>query len=246
MMLIQTVVLLALATAPEVGTPLLAPSPLPPPPPPAALAPVPLPAPAQLAPPAPPLEEDVPRAAPDLEVSGPAAVESAVVTEEPRRPMFGVQAEAGVPEGIGGALVFRPWYFVRAHLAVVTNTAAPGIGGGITLIPFRFYVTPTATFEAGHLFEGDLTGSISAVVQKANLPQGTFERVSYDYFTGHLGLEFGAPDRFVVALKGGVSRVNASLRSDPKQVSSSTTVDPGEVKLGLTIPSAKLSLLLFF
>lgn len=243
---LSALLIATLAAVPEVGTPLLAPLPLP--------GSVPAVGSPQLVAPAPLLPEVASRevSAPSKPVEAaspakPAAAESAQVEDksEPRHPMFGAQIEAGLPEGFGGSLIFRPWYFVRAHVGGVTNTAAGGILGGITLIPFRWYLTPTLSGEIGHLFEGNLNGTLSSVLNKAEVPEGMLDRVSYTYYSAQLGLEIGAPDRFIVYLRGGVSRVEAAFQG-PKQVKGNTTVDPGVVNVGMTIPSAKVGLLLYF
>lgn len=230
--LLVAVLTAAADPVPPVGTPLLTLEPIEAPPPPVGT-------PLLVLAPIEPAATDAPRAAP-----APAASVSAP-SEEPRRPWFGAQVDAGLPEGFGGSLVFRPWYFVRAHLGGVTNTAAGGIRGGLSLIPFRWYLTPALTGEIGHLFEGDLNGTVASVLQNAHVPDGMLDKVSYTFYSAQLGLEIGAPDRFVFYVRGGVSRVAAVLRGPPRQ-NGSTTVDAGEVHLDMTIPSAKLGLLLYF
>ncbi|MGC4114557.1 MAG: hypothetical protein QM765_08090 [Myxococcales bacterium] len=178
--------------------------------------------------------------------SAPASAAAQVEAKaEPRRPMFGAEIDAGLPEGFGASLIFRPWYFIRLHAGGVTNVASGGIRGGLTLIPFHWYVTPTFGTEVGHLFEGNMNGTLSSFLTGSKLPAGTLDRVSYTYYSAHLGLEFGAPDRFIVYLRGGLSRVEA-VAQGPKQVNGTTTVDPGAVNLAITIPSAKIGLLLYF
>jgi hypothetical protein len=154
--------------------------------------------------------------------------------------------DGGIPEGIGASAVFLPFRFLRLQLGIVTNTASAGIRGGVTIVPFRFVITPTLTAEAGHLFEGDLTGAAQTFLGRTTLPDGLFQKVSYDFFTGQLGVEIGSPDRFLVYLRAGVSRVNVSMQGASKEVSSTTTIEPGTLNVGLTIPSAKLGLLLYF
>jgi len=251
---LSALLLASLVSLPPVGTPLLSPQPLPS----GGGAPSAVGSP-QLVAPSPLRLEDVPArevtepsksaepakaepGSPAAPGEGAGQVESAA---EPRRPMLGAQIDAGLPEGFGASLVFRPWYFVRAHVGGVTNTASGGILGGVTLIPFRWYLTPTLSGEIGHLFEGNLNGTLSPILDKAQIPEGALDRVSYTYYTAQLGLEIGAPDRFVVYLRGGVSRVDATMQG-PKKVNGNTTVDPGPVNVGVTIPSAKVGLLLYF
>jgi hypothetical protein len=249
---LSTLLLVSLVAVPPVGTPLLAPQPITPP----VGAPQ-LVAPAPLLVDVPARDVDEPAkpatepAKPSAEPAQPATIGTIASSGQvessaaPSHPMFGAEIDAGLPEGFGGSLVFRPWYFVRAHVGGVTNTASGGIRGGVTLIPFRWYLTPTLSGEIGHLFEGNLNGTLSSFLNKAEMPEGMLDRVSYTFYTAQLGLEIGAPDRFIVYLRGGLSRVEAVLRGPP-QVKGNTTVDPGPVNVGLTIPSAKLGLLLYF
>ncbi|MBI5549837.1 MAG: hypothetical protein HY901_38615 [Deltaproteobacteria bacterium] len=239
MSFLQALALAALTATPPVGTPLLPPPPLSP-----SISSIPpIGTPLLTFEPISSFESVDGAATSAMEVSGES--DGRTPTEE-RQPWFGAQIDAGLPEGFGGSLLFRPWYFLRANFGVVTNTAAAGIRGGLTLIPFRFYVTPTLGFEAGHLFEGDLNGTLQAILSEAEMPEGMLERVSYSFYSGHLGLELGAPDRFVVYLRGGLSRVDATLQGTVQQLSGSAYLDPGEVHVELTIPSAKLGMLLYF
>jgi hypothetical protein len=236
---VHAFLLLATLAAPPVGTPLLAPAPIVP------AVGTPLLAPASI---------DVPRAQPGPAVVPPStdkpaalAVAVAEASEpEARHPWIGAQVDVGLPQGIGASVVFRPWYFLQLHLGAVTNTTSGGLTGGLTVVPFRYVIVPTIGFEAGHLFDGNLTGIVSAALGKPSLPEGLLDRLSYDFYTGHLGVEIGAFDRVVFYLRAGISRVNAKLHSSSPQTSGSSSLDPGDVHVNLTIPCAKLGILVYF
>jgi len=206
---------LIIAAAPPVGTPLLAPQPMeaqaasvPPVGSPELVAPLPL--------------QETPQPTP---------------TPEPRSPWLGAELDAGLPDGFGASVVLRPWYFVRLHLGGVTDLASGGIRAGLTLAPFHFAVTPILSGELGHLFEGDLSKPLATILGNIEVPDGVLEHVSYTFYSAHLGVEVGAPDRVVIYLRGGISRVEATLRRNS---------DPKEEQWGATIPSAKLGIRVYF
>ena len=171
---------------------------------------------------------------------------AATSQSDARRPWVGATLDAGIPEGFGASVVVLPFRWLRVHASVVTNTANVGVRGGLTIVPFRYYIVPVIGGELGHMFDGDLTATVQTVLGNTKLPDGLFKKVNYDFYTAYLGVEIGAPDRFIVYLRGGISRVNASLQGVVKQVNSQTQLDPGELKVGLTIPSAKAGVLLYF
>lgn len=122
------------------------------------------------------------------------------------RSTFGVAIDAGVPDGVQAAVMFRPWSFLRAHAGGGYNLVSPGIRGGLTLIPLDTIFRPTFSFEAGRYF----TGNLHNVDKLIALGEMRETRVGYDWASAHLGLEvdWGGGAFFI---QGGVTRIFASV-----------------------------------
>jgi len=119
---------------------------------------------------------------------------------------WGLQIDAGAPSGFSAALVWRPWTFLRVNGGVGYDLAALGLKGGVTLLPFHWAVTPTLGFEGGHFFEGDFSNPPFGTITNASL-KILAKQFSYDYVSADLGLEFGAQNRFVFYVRGGITQI---------------------------------------
>jgi hypothetical protein len=119
---------------------------------------------------------------------------------EDDRSIFGLQFDAGAPDGAQASLVIRPWSWIRAHAGAGHNLIGPGVRGGLTLIPFDTTVRPIFSFELGRFFEGD----VPAIGEMKDM------RVRYDYGSARGGLEadWGGGAFFIEA---GVTKVLAHL-----------------------------------
>lgn len=170
-----------------------------------------------------------------------------VALDDERHPFFGVQVHAGLPDGFGASLVLRPWRALRLHGGGLTNTLSSGLTGGVTLSPFDTIIAPTLTAEAGFLSEADLTPTLRWA-SKEPLPDGELASGSYRFYSAHLGLEIGAPRRFVFFVRAGLSRVDATLTIQPREVGTGETaarLEPGEMAVHLTMPSARAGFTLY-
>jgi hypothetical protein len=115
---------------------------------------------------------------------------------------LGLQLDLGAPDVSGLSLVFRPYRFVRLEAGGNFNVLSGGLHGGVTVLPFHWGVVPTLHFEYGHMFDGDASsyaGSSASASTKLALKQ-----IGYDYADAQLGLEFGAQNRFVFFVRGGL------------------------------------------
>lgn len=150
------------------------------------------------------------------------APKSAYGSDEDDRSIFGLMLDVGAPDGAQGALVVRPWSWIRAHAGGGHNFIGPGVRGGLTLIPFDFALRPIFSFELGRYFEGDVP------------PIGEMKelRVRYDYGSARGGLEvdWGGGAFFIEA---GVTKVLARL-SMP-DVSVNADVLAPSAKLGFIV-----------
>lgn len=158
---------------------------------------------------------------------------------------LGLGLDAGVPDGAALTVVGRPWYFLRLHGGVAHNVASAGVHGGLSLIPFKFYVTPAVTLEGGQFFRaGTLIDSIHVDPQAADLAK----RVTYRYVNLHLGLEFGSPRSFTFYLHAGLSRLWGTVHDITGLLSNNGVqgLTAGDAAVVATLPSAKVGFFFYF
>lgn len=166
-------------------------------------------------------------------------------------PRFGLLLDAGIPDGLGASIVYRPIKLVRLHAGATHNFVAPGVRAGATLVPFHFFVTPTATVEAGHYFEGDANWIVRVLSDNPDFENATLKRVSYDYANGQLGLEFLSQNRFLIYVHAGVSYFRALAKDFQKSIeedgsSSGEDVKASDPVIRIVGPSAKAGLIVYF
>jgi hypothetical protein len=170
-----------------------------------------------------------------------------VVTEDAPTHV-GLWVDAGVPDGAGVSLVFRPMSWLRLHAGATHNDVAPGIRGGVSFVPWSGIVTVSVTVEGGHYFEGNANSLARLVLGDAAFNSAYLQKVNYDYVNGHLGLEIGSQRRFVFFIHGGMSQVWGTVHSFEAGLQSSGgtsyTASPASVRA--LMPSAKVGFVLFF
>ena len=165
-------------------------------------------------------------------------IPSAAADREPSTRWLGVTVDAGVPDGMAASVALRPWHWLRLQAGGLHNTISPGLRGGVSLVPFYFWITPSLTLEAGHYFDGDATWIARRLTPNRNLDP-LFRNVGYDFGNAHLGLELGSPRSVSFFLRAGISYAKMTGINDP-------TIQAGDVPLSGVIPSAKLGLLIYF
>lgn len=148
--------------------------------------------------------EDAAAPAAEAEVKAP-------VLEEDELSQFGLMLDAGLPDGVNLAAVYRPWYWLRAHAGMGYNMIAPGFRGGVSLIAFDYWVTPTLVLEAGQYLEGDASKWVGQLTSGGG-ESAILQRISYRYAHAHLGLEFGS-DNFTFYIHGGPVLLDTTLRT---------------------------------
>jgi hypothetical protein len=171
----------------------------------------------------------------------------------PALPKIGLMADAGLPDGVNGSLVFRPARWVRAHVGGGYNMISSGVRGGVTLAPFGW--GPSLSLEGGHYFDGNANGLARKFAGADFKDSAVLERVGYDYANAHLGLELGYR-RVTFYLHGGMSYIRASIHNVDTLVQSqsmsngftneqtqfSVKQDP---VIKAFVPSAKLGLIVY-
>jgi hypothetical protein len=163
-----------------------------------------------------------------------------------RWPLVGAMVDVGVPDGLIGSLVVRPWKWVRAYGGAGTNSVSKGWRGGLALIPFG--AGPSLSVEYGSYGQGDANGLVRSVAGGEWSGSPLLSKLEYSYANAHAGLEFGGK-RFTFFVHGGVSRVWAQLHTSGATLGntgSDTVVQVSQdPKLKAFGSSLKIGLILF-
>ncbi len=166
--------------------------------------------------------------------------------EAPRR--YGMMFDVGVPDGATLAVVMRPVRAIRIDAGISYNGVSHGVRGGITLVPFATWFTPTVSLDAGHYAEGDANPLARLVTGDPMYSSAALSRVGYDYADAQLGLELGRK-RFTFYLRAGATRVTGSLHDLGAVVGDmpkSPVTFGSDPALTVTALSARLGFVLYF
>ncbi|HVU52289.1 MAG TPA: hypothetical protein VHL80_16460 [Polyangia bacterium] len=172
-------------------------------------------------------------------------------------PSIGIMADAGIPDGMQGSLVWRPWKALRMSFGGGYNMISKGVRVGATLLPFGR--GPSGTLEIGHYFEGNANTTAAKVfgpgiVSSAFGP--SLERVGYDFVNAHLGLDFGYK-RATFFIHGGLSYLQGHLYNVDAIFNNTPSIN-GQNSSGLQVtvpqgadvkvigPSGKIGLIVYF
>jgi hypothetical protein len=163
---------------------------------------------------------------------------------------FGLLLDAGVPDGLGVSLAFRPAHWLRLQLGVLENTASAGVRAGVTWLPLDYWITPTLTLEGAHYFEGNANSLVRRFSNNLGADKSILNDFNYDFVNAHVGLEIGGR-RFAFYLRVGESYVSTTLRNvQPflqQQATGNVVVESAQnIKASYRGPSAKLGFVLYF
>ncbi|HVR61679.1 MAG TPA: hypothetical protein VMU50_07250 [Polyangia bacterium] len=125
-------------------------------------------------------------------------------------PAIGLMVDAGLPDGMNGALIYRPTSWLRTHAGGSYNMISTGVRAGVTLIPFGS--GPSLTLEGGHYFDGNANGLARKFAGATYKDNALLERFGYDYANAHLGLEFGS-ERVTFYIHGGMSFIRTTVHN---------------------------------
>jgi hypothetical protein len=125
-------------------------------------------------------------------------------------------------------LVVRPWHWLRLSVGGMTNSVSAGGRAGVLLAPLHRVLTPTLSAEVGRFLDGDANQTAAWVLKNPAFHSDLLTHVGYTFFDTMLGFEVGAPDRWVISLRAGISDViaspgfSASMTQWAQQLSQST------------------------
>jgi hypothetical protein len=164
---------------------------------------------------------------------------------------WGLTIDGGFPDAAGVAVLYRPWYWLRLEVGGTTTVyASNGVRVGLSLVPFNFPITPALTFNYGRAFEADW----NPMLAKFSTPDPDLEPVlrkfGYQYVDAHVGLELGAPRRFVFFIRAGLTQLWTKLHGlTPAATAaiedSSKSVTISDTKVTMRVPSVKLGFLIY-
>jgi hypothetical protein len=170
-----------------------------------------------------------------------------------RLPIFGLMADVGVPDGLIGSLVVRPWSWVRLCGGGGTNSISSGWRAGITFLPFA--AGPSASFEYGRYQDGNANPLAKKIIGGGFDGSPLLERVGYQYMNAHLGLDFGSRrvvffvHAGVTVIRGQIHNVDAAIRQstahDSSVAGTTEVVVPQEPTVKAVGSSVKLGLIVY-
>ena len=163
-----------------------------------------------------------------------------------RWPLVGAMVDVGVPDGLIGSLVVRPWKWFRVEGGGGSNSVSKGWRGGLALIPFG--AGPSLSLEYGRYGQGDANGLVRSMAGGSFSGTPLLEKLEYDYANAHAGLEFGGK-YFTFFVHGGVSMVWAQIHSGGGTLANTGTDTvvqvSGDPKIKAFGSSLKVGLIIF-
>lgn len=186
-----------------------------------------------------------------------AAAECPAVPEcqcaRPKRPTnWGLTLDGGFPDAAGVGLLYRPWYWLRLEAGGTTTVyASNGYRVGVSLVPFNFAITPALTFNYGRALETDWNPMLQKLGASDPDLEPVLRKFGYQYVDAHLGLELGAPRRFVFFVRAGLTQLwttvhglTAAAATAIEDASMSATIS--DTKITMRVPSVKFGFLVYF
>lgn len=211
-------------------------------------------------PPAPPAPAaPIAAAAPDGALAAPATVAAATpcpaVPEcecaRPKAPThWGMTIDAGFPDMAGIGILYRPWYWLRLEAAGTTTVyASNGYRVGLSLVPFDFPLTPSLTVNYGRALEADWNKALAKFGQPNADLEPVLRKFGYQYVDAHVGLELGAPRRFIFFVRAGLTQIWTQLHGLTDAAAAQLTKGSATISdtsVTARVPSVKLGFLIYF
>lgn len=169
-------------------------------------------------------------------------------------PRFGLMLEGGVPQGAALGLLYRPLPSIRLWAGPAWNYASFGLQGGAAFQPWRSFLSPVLSVEAGRYFSSDvsfLANGSSGVPEEL---EPLMDDVRYGYGAAHVGLELGSSRGLALSLRVGLAYVSVQAKGTARTTADTgagagggtATVEFDDPRLRGTLPSVKLGLRYWF
>jgi hypothetical protein len=158
-------------------------------------------------------------------------------------PVFGVQADVGLPDGAGASAMVMPVSWVRVHVGGLATLSGSGVRAGVTLLAFwKSPVRPILGVEAGYSFTGSARWLPFA--NAAPWLEHSLDQVSYGWGSAHAGFEVGSR-HVAVVLRGGLSYIDVTF-AGPRVDVGGASLTASSMSLRGVVPSARLGLMIAF
>lgn len=153
-------------------------------------------------------------------------------------PHVGVMTDVGVPDAATAAVVARS-RSLRAELGIGHDVVGPGVRGGLTWTPLKWWAAPVLGAGYGHFFARDANPLVRTVTGDATFSSPLLERVGYDFAYARTGIELGRK-RFTFFIHAGISRVTGEIRG-VAQATNAAAADSGSmVTVSSTNPEVRI------
>ncbi len=158
-------------------------------------------------------------------------------------PLLGVQADVGLPDGVGASMLVMPWSWLRLHVGGLATLSGAGLRAGVTLVAFpSMGVRPLLAVDVGYSFMG--SAKWLPVVGTLPVLDTALAQVSYAFGSAHLGFEIGSANVAFV-IRGGLSYVDLSF-AGPRLDIEGASLTASSMSVRGIIPSARVGLLFAF
>lgn len=159
-------------------------------------------------------------------------------------PFFGVQIDAGAPDGIGASLVVTPGRFFRLHAGGLTNGVGSGVRFGAMLMAFpSFAFRPFIGIDGGYVFGGELAW-LPQLLKDESL-RNAVTGVSVGFANAQVGFEVGSKN-VAFTLRAGLSYVDIGMANQSISTGGTSMVTVSGIALRGFIPSARLGFIFCF
>lgn len=170
-----------------------------------------------------------------------------VCKKQPTFNVIGLRLDAGVPDLLGASLIGRPLRFLQVEAGGTTTLVGGGVRVGASIF-LPWYVSPSAHFEYGHQWAGNVNKLVT-MFGGSDPKISVLNSVEYDYLNFHGGLGFGHPNWFMFRILAGYSYIWGSTNGLQAYVQARTNqpnLTLSEATAHVWTPSAKLLFDLYF
>ncbi|HEY0881720.1 MAG TPA: hypothetical protein VGD87_09325 [Archangium sp.] len=159
-------------------------------------------------------------------------------------PFFGVQIDAGAPDGIGASLVATPGRYLRISAGGLNNGVGSGVRLGFQLLAFpQMAFRPLLSLDAGYVFGG--YGAWLPQMIEDPMIRSAVTGLNVAFGNAQIGFEIGSK-HFAVTLRAGLAYVDVSVAPQSLETGANTTVSLNGISLKGFLPSARLGFLFMF
>lgn len=162
-------------------------------------------------------------------------------------PPFGLALGSGFPDFATASLVYRPVSLVRVSAGPAWNYVGWGLQGGVSLVPWSFWIAPVVSLEAGRFFRTNLgfLAKDSGGVPPEMKP--LLEKIDFSYAALDVGIELGNQRGFSASILLGVSYVSIAAHGTVTHTGDDgTVVSMTNPALHGTLPSVKVGVQYWF